>query len=149
MKERIFIVEDEAIVAMTLADQLQHFGYVVCGHAAYAEKAQHIIPGLEPDLVLMDIRLAGKMDGIELASILRAKYGIGIVFMTAYTDEATLAKTEQVGAFAYLVKPIEPSSLRATIRLALQNHKAEKELRSALRKIEEQSQALQRSEARV
>jgi PAS domain S-box-containing protein len=147
MKERIFIVEDEAIVAMTLSDQLSYFGYNVCGHAAYAEKAQHMIPGLEPDLVLMDIRLAGKMDGIELASILRAQHGIGVVFMTAYTDEATLAKTEQAGAFAYLVKPIESSSLRATIRLALQKHKAEKELRSALRKIEEQSRELQRSEA--
>lgn len=147
MKERIFIVEDEAIVAMALTDQLQHFGYTVCGHSAYAEKARNIIPGLAPDLVLMDVRLAGKMDGIELASILRAEHGIGVVFMTAYTDEATLAKTEQAGAFAYLVKPIEPSSLRATIRLALQKHKAEKELLAAFSKIEEQSKALQRSEA--
>lgn len=147
MMERIFIVEDEAMAVMAIMDYLKLFGYSVCGHSAHAEKALQIIPELAPDLVLMDIRLAGNMDGIELASVLTSKYGVGVVFMTAYTDEDTLAKTEQVGAFAYLVKPIEPSSLRATIRLALQKHKIERALRQALRKIEEQSETIQRSEA--
>ena len=91
---RILIVEDEAIVAESLKDQLVNLGYQVCGTAANGEDAMRIMENSEPDLVMMDIMLEGSMDGIEVAGRIREKNEIPVIFLTAYSDNETLQRAK-------------------------------------------------------
>ncbi len=91
---RILIVEDEAIVAESLKDQLINLGYQVCGTAANGEDAMRIMEHSEPDLVMMDIMLEGPMDGVEVAGRIREKNEIPVIFLTAYSDNETLQRAK-------------------------------------------------------
>lgn len=127
---RIFIVEDEALIAMELKDRLTSLGYEVCGRAAHAETAIEQIVSLRPDLVLMDMNLAGKMSGVEAASRIHDLSETPVVFLTAYSDPALIASAAQAGSFGYLVKPFEERELHATIEMALARCAEEKTLRA-------------------
>jgi PAS domain S-box-containing protein len=135
---RIFIVEDEALIQMEIGDRLSQLGYVVCGAAARGEVAIGQIAETAPDLVLMDINLAGEIDGIETARRLRERSRLPIVFLTAYSDDALLRRAGETDPFGYLMKPFRERELHATIQMALLKHRLERTLHEANERLEEQ-----------
>jgi signal transduction histidine kinase len=126
---RIYVVEDEALILMEIRDRLEVLGYEVCGTASRGEIAVERIAALRPDLVLMDINLAGEMDGVEAARQVRAKCDAPVVFLTAYSDPALIARATQVDAFGYLVKPFDERELYAVIEVARERKRAEMQIR--------------------
>ena len=136
---RIFVVEDEALIAMELKLRLNQLGYAICGGAARGETAIEEIAAVKPDLVLMDINLAGKLNGIETALRLRERVDVPVVYLTAYSDETFVAKAVASGSFGYLIKPFQPNELHTTIQTALYKHRIERELREANARLEQRT----------
>ncbi len=125
----ILIVEDEAIVAADLAGKLRQLGYEVVGIAAQGEEAIAQVQRLGPQLVLMDIQLAGPMDGIEAAEAIRRRHDVPVIYLTAHSDAATLARAKLTGPFGYILKPFEERELATQIELALYKHQTDRQLR--------------------
>jgi two-component system cell cycle sensor histidine kinase/response regulator CckA len=123
----IMLVEDERIVALDLASTLEELGYTVAASVSTGEAAVKQALKLRPSLVLMDIRLAGKIDGIEAAEQIRKEIDIPVIYLTAHSDEPTLARAKNTGPLAYLVKPFKALELHCAIEIAL--HRQEMELR--------------------
>lgn len=126
---KILIVEDEAIVACDLERRLLKAGYTVPSIAVSGEQALRSIEQTCPDLILMDIHLQGPSDGIAVASEVRNRFHLPVVFLTAYADKDTLERAKAAEPYSYLVKPINHVSLSSTIEVALYKHRAEQELR--------------------
>ncbi|MDI1448957.1 ATP-binding protein [Polyangium sp. 6x1] len=124
-KRKIFIVEDQRIVAADLENTLRSLGYAVSGASASGERAIERVLSLRPDLVLMDIRLEGSMDGIQAAEQIRAELDIPIVYLTAYADEETIVRAKTTSPFGYLVKPFNERELRGAIEIALYKHETD------------------------
>lgn len=125
MSEKILIVEDESIVALDLRYRLDNLGYEVSDIVASGEEAIEKTADLAPDLILMDIRLAGKMDGVEAAAQIRDRWGIPVIYITAYADEETVKRAKVTHPLGYLVKPFDDRDLHTTIEIALYRHRAE------------------------
>ncbi|WP_321430860.1 response regulator [uncultured Methanolobus sp.] len=125
--EKIMIVEDEKIVALDIKDSLEHFGYSVPCMADSGEDAISFIDQCRPDLILMDIVLKGKIDGIEAAKTIRDNYGIPIIYLTAYSDEKTLQRAKLTEPFGHILKPFDERELRTNIEIALYKQEKEKE----------------------
>jgi phosphoserine phosphatase RsbU/P len=123
----VMIVENEAIVALDLQDQLSAMGFEVTGIARTAAESLRAASASRPNLVKMDVNLADGADGIEAASALRASFNIPVIILTAFTDPATLNRANTSEAYGYLVKPFNPHELQAAIRMALFRHAAETE----------------------
>ncbi|PEN14763.1 sigma-54-dependent Fis family transcriptional regulator [Longibacter salinarum] len=123
---RILIVEDEFAVAMELEDRLENLGYDVVGHELRGREAIQRAEETEPDLVLMDIRLDGRMDGIDAAQQIRTKLHVPVVFVTAYSDDETLERAKETAPFGYVIKPFEERELYASIEVALSTHALER-----------------------
>lgn len=123
----ILVVEDEGIVAQEIKSRLEKAGYSVCGVAHDGDTAVAHAEAMHPDLVLMDIRLKGEMDGIEAAGLIRERCDIPVVYLTAYTDPATLERAKVMEPFGYVVKPFETRSLMVSIEIALHRHLSESE----------------------
>jgi PAS domain S-box-containing protein len=119
---RVLVVEDEAIIAADLAETLISLGYDVAATVDTAEDAIVHAADLVPDIVLMDVRLAGALDGIEAAATIRQRADIPVIFLTAHSDDETLARASRVAPLGYLVKPFRASELRYAIELALHRH---------------------------
>jgi len=128
-KLKIFIVEDEGLIAADLETRLKACGYSVPGSADSAQPALELIRETSPDLVLMDIRLKGDEDGIQVADLVREQYDIPVVYLTAYEDRATLQRASRTQAFGYIRKPIASASLKGAIEMAIAKHRYERELR--------------------
>jgi two-component system cell cycle sensor histidine kinase/response regulator CckA len=128
---RILVVEDEAIVAGDIKGRLETMGYEVVGTASTADDAVKKAGSFSPELALMDIRLAGNADGIEAAGVLRRRYDIPSIFITAYADEETLTRARATEPLGYLVKPFQDRELHATIEMALYRHQAERAVRAS------------------
>ena len=128
-ERRIVVVEDEAIVAMELEMQLQAIGYQVIARFARGEEAAERVPGLAPDVVLMDIRLAGTMDGIEAARRIRETLDVPIVYLTAHSDDDTFSRARATDPVAYVLKPFDRRSLKAALDLGVFRHATEVKLR--------------------
>lgn len=135
--ERIYIVEDEALVALELQDRLSRLGYTVCGTAARGEEAVQAVPALAPGLVLMDIKLAGDLDGVDTARRVRERADVPVVVLTAYADDELLRRISEIEPFGYLVKPFAERELHATIQAALYRHRLDLSLRQANAGLEE------------
>ncbi len=120
-KKRIAIVEDEGIVAMDISKCLTSLGYDVLFVSDSGEKVLEIVENSLPDLILMDVELKGKLNGLETAKILREKYPIHIVFLTAFEDETTLNRIGELSPDGYLVKPFEDEHLQNTLKRVLKN----------------------------
>jgi DNA-binding NarL/FixJ family response regulator len=116
---RILIIEDEPLIAEDIADLCQLNGYKVCGTAYSASMALRMIQSHDPTLVLLDINLQDKIDGLEIASYLREKYDIPFIFLTSYSDRETLAEVKKTYPYGYIVKPFNKEQLYSTIELAL------------------------------
>jgi signal transduction histidine kinase len=135
--ERILVVEDEAIVAMDIKSQLRSLGYNPVAHASRGEDAVALARQLLPDLVLMDIQLAGAMDGITAAQIMRNELHLAVVFLSAFSADDILARAKQAEPFGYVLKPFAERELRTALEMAL--YKKDADLRLA------RSEALNRS----
>ncbi len=128
-KTRILVVEDEAIIAKNLQKQLEKQGYAVpavaaTGHDAISKAGEGNI-----DLVLMDIVLLGKMDGIEAGGEIRSRFNLPVIYLTAYADDSIIERAKITEPFGYMLKPFEDRELHSNIQMALYKHKMEKELR--------------------
>jgi two-component system, response regulator PdtaR len=113
--KRILIVEDEAISAMALEKLLQNLGCVVVGIVATGENAVAIAKAEKPDIIAMDIRLAGKMDGVDAATLITSELGIPIIFMTGYDDGAIKARAISLKPLGYVVKPLDLKKIKAAL----------------------------------
>jgi len=120
--ERILIVEDEKIIAIDLQRRLERFGYNVVGMAGEGAEAVTLALELEPDIILMDIMLAGGIDGVQAAKTIKASKDIPFIFLTAYTDEKTLERAKEVQPYGYILKPFKERELYTTIDIALYKH---------------------------
>jgi|GEM_PF-1250078 len=132
MTTRILIVEDEVIVAMGLERSLRLFGYEVIGIATSGEEAITIALDKNPDVILMDIHLEGKVDGIEAADEIGKHSNIPVIYLTAYTNDETLARAIKTNPYGYLNKPVKPREIYTTIETMLHKYRAleaERELR--------------------
>lgn len=118
---RILVVEDECIIALDLMSTLRQIGYGVTSHAISGEEAIEQAAKFQPNLALMDIRLKGNIDGIEAAQQIHARWGIPVIFLTAFTDDDTMCRAQKVGMAGFLRKPFSAQQLQAAILSALQN----------------------------
>lgn len=125
---RVLIVEDELIVSADIAARLERMGYQVIGQADQAEQAVKICLEQQPDLVLMDIRLKGDMDGIAAASRIHSHCSIPIVFLTAHADESTLQRAKITEPYGYILKPFEERELRIVVEVSLYRSKIDRQL---------------------
>jgi len=128
---QILIVEDEGIVAEEIKSRLLNRGYGVSGIVSTGEAAIRSVEEQRPDLVLMDIRLKGDMDGVEAAGRIRERRDIPVVYLTAYADDETLDRAKITEPFGYILKPFEESDLHSNIEMALYNHEMEQRLKKS------------------
>jgi two-component system cell cycle sensor histidine kinase/response regulator CckA len=113
---RILIVEDERLIALDLQRRLTQLGYTVVGNVASGAQAITAACQLQPDLVLMDIRLQGEMDGIEAALRIHTARPIPIVYLTAYVDESTIQRAQATSPWGFLRKPFHVRDLQAILK---------------------------------
>ncbi len=118
---RILIVEDEMIISEDLTEILENLGYQVAGTAISAREALQLLDEENPDLVLVDIRLKGGRDGIELARDIREHFRLPFIFLTSHADPATLRRAREVNPYGYLLKPFEEPAIHAAVEMALAN----------------------------
>src|SRR6056297_2865030 len=138
---RILLVEDESIVAMDMERRLTTLGYHVISHVLSGEEAVVQAEAERPDLILMDIHLKGEMDGIEAAERIKSSLGTPVIYITAYSDETTLARAKITEPFGYILKPFQEREIYSTIEMALYKYKIEQELITAKEKAEAGSRA--------
>ena len=128
---RILIVEDEAITVSALKRELASLGYEVAGTTSTADEALRAVELQRPDLVLMDITLAGGVNGVVAAVAIRGNFQVPVVFLTAHADDRTMDRAVSAGAFGYVLKPYSGAGLKAAIETALHKHQTEMESRRA------------------
>jgi PAS domain S-box-containing protein len=126
---RVMIVEDDRVVARDIRTQVSRMGHSVVGVTGSGEEAVTLAAAQQPDLVLMDIRLDGEMDGIEAAQRIRSKNRIPVVFLTAYGNEQIMRRASLTEPFGYLLKPFEEPQMRTVIQMALYKREAESRVR--------------------
>ncbi len=135
---KILIVEDEAIIAFDIQRSLTRLGYVVAGVVASGEHAITKVRTEPLDLVIMDIQLDGKMDGIEAADYIRTHYDIPILYLTTYANDHFLNRAKATGPFGYLLKPFHTKELRIAIEIGLYKHEIETELKETNRRLKKE-----------
>ncbi len=143
-KPRILVVEDERVVAADIEGCLTDLGYAVAGSAASGLEALKRAVETEPDLVLMDVKLKGPIDGIDVAAELHGRMHIPVVYLTAYADAEILDRAKRTAPSGYVLKPFDGRALRSAIELALHRREMERRwleggrrLADALRSLEE------------
>ena len=136
---KILVVDDEAIITMQLEERLNVMGYTVAGMAASGEDAIEKARHTRPDLVLMDIVMPGKMNGIEAAKIITKELDIPVVFVTAYADDAIIEKAKSARPYGYIVKPFNELEIKAAIEVALFRKTAEREEQDLRKSVQEKN----------
>jgi PAS domain S-box-containing protein len=139
---RVLIVEDEALIAHDMRDRLTRLGFEVCAMVSSGEQALEVTGRQRPDIALMDIKLKGDMDGIELAHTLNERHQIPVIFLTANSDHQTLERAVQTAPFGYLTKPVSERDLSIAIEIALYRDAAQRQIQAA-------EAALRESETRM
>ncbi|HSP89023.1 MAG TPA: adenylate/guanylate cyclase domain-containing protein [Ignavibacteriaceae bacterium] len=137
-KVKILIAEDETIIAIDIKSTLQKIGYSVLEIATSGEKVIELLSVSKPDLILMDISLAGNLDGIETTEIISKKYDLPVVYLTALTNNETLERARVTEPFGYLLKPFDERNLHSTIEMALYKHKVDSELKKRTKELEDE-----------
>jgi PAS domain S-box-containing protein len=128
-RARIMIVEDERITAEDIHDILSHLGYEVTAVVSSGEEAIRQAEQTKPDLVMMDIRIKGEMDGVEAAREIRERFGIPAIYLTAHADRETLDRAKLAEPLGYLIKPFQEAELLASIEMALHKQKIDERLK--------------------
>ena len=131
-KAKVLVAEDEAIVAMETSNTLEGLGYIVTEVADTGEKAINSVLRNKPDIILMDIRLKGNLDGIEVAEEIRSFLDIPIIFLTAHAESDKLERAKLTLPYGYLLKPVQERDLKVTLEMALYAAKIEAERRQAV-----------------
>ncbi len=129
----ILIVEDENIVALHIKTILQHLHHKILGPVKSGEAAVELAEKQKPDLILMDIKLSGDLDGIEAASIINKTSNIPVVYLTAFNDETTLRRASISDPFGFIVKPFDEKELKNTIEMAMYKFQFQKKAEEAVR----------------
>ena len=127
----LLIVEDEALIARDLATTVAAFGHTVVGVVASGEAALTLVAAQRPDLVLMDIRLAGSLDGIATAQQLRDQFHTAVIYLTAHTDSATMRRAAATHPVGYLLKPFDDRTLWGMLEMAALQHQLERQLQTS------------------
>ncbi|MUL38491.1 hybrid sensor histidine kinase/response regulator [Gloeocapsopsis dulcis] len=130
-KANILIVEDELLVAKDIQNRLTKFGYTVVASASSGSEAIQQATEKHPDVVLMDIRLKGKIDGIEAAHRIYDSLNIPVIYLTANADDSTLERAKKTEPFGYILKPFKEKELKTTIEITLTKHQLEKRLKQS------------------
>lgn len=119
---RILLVEDEALVGIELKSSLQRLGYTKTELVKSGEEACDQVSEKSPDLVLMDVNLAGSMDGIEATQKIHEEYGnVPVVFITAYSSDSIIDRIRETDAYGYIIKPIDDSDLETITQSVLED----------------------------
>ena len=126
---RVMVVEDEAVVALHLRQELLKLGYTVAGVATAGEQALKMVEEVFPDVVLMDIHIQGELDGIETAKRIPRYLHIPVIYLTAYSEDTTLKRAGDTYPYGYLIKPFLDRELHATIKMALERSRADEAVR--------------------
>jgi PAS domain S-box-containing protein len=125
------VAEDEQIVALELEDRFTRMGHSVVGVVASGEEVIEGVRSLRPDLVLMDIKLQGELDGVDAAEAIRREVDVPIVYLTAFADDTTLQRAKLTEPYGYILKPFHERELHVVIEVALYRHRAERALRES------------------
>jgi two-component system, cell cycle sensor histidine kinase and response regulator CckA len=136
-KVTVLIVEDEGIVALDIQDRLVRLGYGVCSRAVSGQEAIEQALAHRPDLILMDIRLQGPMDGIQAANQIRSFLSIPIIYLTAYADRETLQRAKITEPHGYLIKPFEERELFIAIEMAMHKYTMERRVQHQAQQLEQ------------
>jgi PAS domain S-box-containing protein len=126
---KIMVVEDEAVIAIRLQERLTAMGYHVVGISYSGEEAMKQARRLRPDLILMDIMIPGKMDGVVVAKWVKAELDIPVIFLTAFSEDKIIERAKQAKPYGYIVKPFQDRELKACVEVALYKKKTEKALK--------------------
>ena len=126
---RILVVEDDAVTALFLHDTLRRLDHDVVALASTGGEAIRWAEAEQPDVILMDIWLAGPMSGIEAAGQIRQRLDIPVVFVTAHSDESTLRQAQATQPYGFVLKPFDQNDLRVAIEIALHKHRIDAQLR--------------------
>ena len=148
--DSLIIIEDDGVIAAHLLLTLERLGLTVAGVASSGEEALELAAAVEPTLALMDIGLAGTLDGIATATLLRDRFQIPVVYLSAHVDNATLARAKATAPVGYLAKPFQQGSLKATLEMGLHAANVRRALReseAARHALERQVQAAQKAES--
>jgi len=119
LKARVMVVEDEALVAAAIETCLNNLGHQLAASASTGEEAVRKALALDPDLILMDIRLKGRLDGIEAANRINQAVRIPVIYLTAHTDDETLLRARLTEPYGFILKPFDEKSLKAAIEMTL------------------------------
>lgn len=130
-EKQVLVVENELIVAKDIQDSLNQIGYIASDIASTGEQALEIAEKTRPDLILMNIKLDGGMDGIETAQKVQGELDIPVIFLIAYADENTLQRAKKTQLYGYLIKPFEQRELYSILEMAYYKHKMEKQLKES------------------
>ncbi len=122
---KIIVVEDEVLVGLDIKNTLEDLGYDVVSVFAEAGQLLNYLQDRTPDLILMDIHLKGDMDGIDAAREVYDRYGIPVLFLTAFANTEVICRAREVGAYGYLLKPFKNQELEAMVEVALFKHTAD------------------------
>lgn len=115
MALRILVVEDDLLIAMDLAMIVEDLGHAVCGQAADAAEAVELAGRLRPDLVLMDVRLAGGTSGVDAAAEILRRHGVRSLFVSGNVDAALVERTRPIDPVGHVGKPVDPAKLRRAL----------------------------------
>jgi len=135
---KIMVVEDEAVIALRLKQVLTSMGYDVAGIAYSGEEALKKAKSLNPELILMDIMIPDKLDGIAAAKIINAEFDIPVIFLTAFSEDKIIERAKQAGPYGYILKPFQDHEVKAAIEVALYK----KEMENILKESEEKHRRL-------
>ncbi len=133
---QILVVEDESVAAIHIQRALKSLGYEVPAVFDTGEEAIVKAGEIQPNLVLMDIILKGKMDGVEAAELIRSRYDIPVIYLTASSDSSTFQRAKVTEPFGYILKPFQEAVLRTTIEIALYKHEIESNLKQKPEEVE-------------
>lgn len=123
------LVEDELITALDIRRMLEQYGYDITDSIATGAEAVQRVKEINPDLIIMDIRLSDDIDGIEAARRIIQVTNVPIIFLTANTDPSTIMRANRTKHYGYLLKPIDHSQLNSIVSTALKRHQLEQESR--------------------
>jgi len=127
-KGSVLVVDDKGIVAKDIANKVKNLGYEVPATAASSNDAIELAGKHRPDIILMDIKLKSKKDGIDAAEEIFQKFKIPVIYLTAYSDENTLERAKRTHPYGYIIKPFEEKELEVNLELAFERLKAERAL---------------------
>ena len=127
-KAKILIVDDDLITSLSIKKTLEKYGFNVIGTAANADEAIHFVKAGQPNLVFMDVNLRGSIDGIETSEKIKELADVPIIFITAYSDHATIERAKKTGPYGYLIKPFDSNELYAAVTTTLYKHSVEKRM---------------------